>query len=133
MRKNDHRKTAEMAFLKDRGRITNKELAKQLGVHPATVARWKKLDEWDMKLVQSVTSSEESSAFESDFYKADLRHINALNESIDAYLRRKELLPSEILDLAQAKFHLMNCMEIINDQMRYPLVDDFHEEDENFD
>jgi uncharacterized protein YjcR len=133
MRKNDHRKTAETAFLKDRGRITNKELAKQLGVHPATVARWKKLDEWDMKLVQSVTGSEESAAFETDFYKVDLRHINALNESIDAYLRRKELLPSEILDLAQAKFHLMNCMEIINDQMRYPLVDEFHEEDENFD
>jgi len=133
MRKNEHRKTAELTFLKDRGRVTNKELAKQLGVHPATVARWKKLDEWDMKLVQSVTGSEESGSAESDFYKVDLRHINALNERIDTYLQRKELLPSEILDLAQAKFHLMNCMEIISDQMRYPSVDDFHEEDENFD
>ncbi|MBI4966117.1 MAG: hypothetical protein HY913_22750 [Desulfomonile tiedjei] len=133
MRKNDHRKTAERTFLQDRGRITNKDLAKQLGVHPATVARWKKLDEWDMKLVQSVTGPEESETADSDFYKMDLRHISELNERIDAYLRKKEMLPSEILELAQAKFHLMNCMEIINDQMSYPLVDDFDEEDENFD
>jgi IS30 family transposase len=133
MRKNEHRKTAEQAFLKDRGRITNKELAKRLGVHPATVARWKKLDEWDMKLVQSVTASEEFASAETDFYKVDLRHINALNERIDTYLQKKELLPSEILDLAHAKFHLMNCMEIINEQMRYPLMEEFHEEDEDYD
>ena len=133
MRKNEHRKTAEQAFLKDRGRITNKELAKQLGVHPATVARWKKLDEWDMKLVQSVTGSEGSVAAEPHFHEVDLRHINALNERIDTYLQRKELLPSEILELAQAKFHLMTCMEIINDQMRFPLMEEFDEEDEDYD
>jgi uncharacterized protein YjcR len=133
MRKNEPRKIAEKTFLKDRGRITNKELAKQLGVHPATVARWKKLDEWDVKLVQSVTGGEESGAGETDFYQVDLRHIGALNERIDAYLQKKELLPSEILDLAQAKFHLMNCMEIVNDQMRYPPIEDYEEEDENFD
>ena len=133
MRKNEPRKIAEKTFLKDRGRVTNKELAKQLGVHPATVARWKKLDEWDMKLVQSVTGGEEPGAVETDFYQVYLRHISALNERIDAYLQKKELLPSEILDLAQAKFHLMNCMEIINDQMTYPPIEDFEEEDENFD
>ena len=90
MRKNEPRKIAEKTFLKDRGRITNKELAKQLGVHPATVARWKKLDEWDVKLVQSVTGGEESGAGETDFYQVDLRHIGALNERIDAYLQKKE-------------------------------------------
>ena len=133
MKKNEDRKIAEQTFLSDRGRITNKELAKRLGIHPATVARWKKLDEWDMKLVQSVTSPEGSAGLEEDFYKVDLRHIALLNERMDAYLQKKELLPSEILELAEAKYHLMNCMEIISDQMRYPVMDEFQEEEEDFD
>jgi Phage terminase small subunit len=133
MKKNEDRKVAEQAFLSDRGRITNKELAKRLGVHPATVARWKKLDEWDLKLVQSVTSSGGSAELEEDFFKTDVRHITMLNERIDSYLKKKELLPSEILELAEAKYHLMNCMEIISDQMRYPVMDEFQEEDDNFD
>ncbi len=133
MKKNEDRKVAEQAFLSDRGRITNKELAKRLGVHPATVARWKKLDEWDMKLVQSVTSPEGSASLEEDLFRTDMRHITLLNERIDSYLKKKELLPSEILELAEAKYHLMNCMEIISDQMRYPVMDEFQEEDNNFD
>ena len=88
MRKNEDRKVAEQTFLKDRGRITNKELAGRLGVHPATVARWKKLDEWDLKLLQSVGSSEDNLLGEEDFYDTDLRHIALLNERIDS-------LPSE--------------------------------------
>ncbi len=133
MKKNEDRKIAEETFLNDRGRITNKELAKRLGVHPATVARWKKIDEWDMKLVQSVTSPGDSTGLEEDFFKVDLRHIALLNERIDGYLQKKELLPSEILQLAEAKYHLVNCMEIISDQMRYPAMDQFQDEDEEFD
>ena len=97
------------------------------------MARWKKLDEWDLKLVQSVTSPEGSAGLEEDFFKVDLRHIALLNERIDAYLQKKELLPSEILELSEAKYHLMNCMEIISDQMRYPVMDEFQEEDQDFD
>ena len=114
MRKNEDRKLAEETFLRDRGRVTNKDLAKTLGVHPATVARWKKLDEWDLKLVQSI-SGPDGSADVDDLYQVDLRQLGLLNERIDAYLEKKELLPSEILELAQAKFHIMHCMEIIND------------------
>ncbi len=66
MKKNEDRMNAGKSLLSDRGRITNKELAKQLGVHPATVARWKKLDEWDLKLVQSVTPAD--SPNDEDFY-----------------------------------------------------------------
>lgn len=132
MRKNEDRKIAEQTFLRDRGRITNKELAKRLEVHPATVARWKKLDEWDMKLVQSVGAEETSGGDEVDFYGADLRHITLLNERIDAYLQKKELLPSEILELSEAKFHLMSCVEILNDQLRYPPTDEFNQVDEEF-
>jgi len=132
MRKNEDRKIAEQTFLRDRGRITNKELAKRLDVHPATVARWKKLDEWDMKLVQSVGAEETSGGDEVDFYGADLRHITLLNERIDTYLQKKELLPSEILELSEAKFHLMSCVEILNDQLRYPPTDEFNQVDEEF-
>lgn len=129
MRKNEDRKQAEQRFLRDRGRVTNKELARALGVHPATVARWKKLDEWDVKLVQSISTSEEAVAGGDDFFEVDLRHLNHLNDRIDGYLQKKELLPAEILDLAQAKFHIMNCMEIIRDHMRYPPTDTWYEDE----
>jgi hypothetical protein len=134
MRKNDDRKVAEQTFLNDRGRITNKEIANKLQVHPATVARWKKLDEWDLKLLQSVSGAEESRELpDDDFFAVDLRHISLLNERIDAYLQKKELLPSEIRELAEAKYRLMTCASIVNDQTRYPMVDAFDEQEEDFD
>jgi DNA-directed RNA polymerase sigma subunit (sigma70/sigma32) len=132
MRKNEDRKLAEERFLKDRGRVTNKELAKALGVHPATVARWKKLDEWDLKLVRSIGHDNEKAGSEDVLYAADLRHLAQLNDRIDLYLQKKELLPSEILELAQAKWALMSCMEIIHDQMSYS-VRDVLEDDEELD
>ncbi len=122
MKKNQDRKRAEETFLAEQGRITNKELSKQLRVHPATVARWKKEDDWDVKLAEVKTSRCEYEPAEDDSYDADVRHIRLLNERIDVYLRKKELLASEIRELAEAKFHLMNCMEIIHDQTRYPLM-----------
>jgi len=132
MRKNEARKFAEKTFLDDRGRVTNKEIARKLGIHPATVARWKKLDEWDLKLVQSLSRASEGQEKGEDFYAVDIRHLAVLNERIDAYLRKKELLPSEILELAEAKYHIMSCMEMINEQMTYSLSEEFHE-DEEFD
>jgi len=124
MKKNQDRKRAEETFLAEHGRITNKELSKQFRIHPATVARWKKEDDWDAKLAAAKVLHDEPAPSEDDSYDADVRHIRLLNERIDAYLRKKELLPSEIRELAEAKFHLMNCMEIIHDQTRYPIVPD---------
>ncbi len=132
MKKNQDRKNAEVTFLNDRGRITNKELATKLGVHPATVARWKKIDEWDKKLVQSVSHQNESSETEDDFYQSDLRHLTTLNERIDGYLHKTELLPSEILELAEAKYHIISCMEIINDHLRFPLTNEYGDEVPDF-
>ncbi|MEW6533507.1 MAG: hypothetical protein AB1473_21945 [Thermodesulfobacteriota bacterium] len=130
MKKNQDRKMAERRFLDERGRITNKELAQQLGLHPATIARWKKLDDWERKLMAHLTSSQTPEAEEEDFYTVDLRHLKALNDRIDSYLQRKELLPSEILELAEAKYRLMHCMEIINDRLRYPVVDEYMREED---
>jgi hypothetical protein len=134
MRKNDDRKLAEQAYLSDRGRISNKELAHRLNVHPATVARWKKLDEWDLKLLQSVSQREPAdTGADEDFFAVDLRHISLLNDRIDGYLQKKELLPTEILELAEAKYHLMNCMSIVQEQTRYPVMDTFDDQEPDFD
>jgi uncharacterized protein YjcR len=131
MKKNDDRKVAEKTFLNDRGRITNKELAKKLRVHPATVARWKKLDEWDLKLLKTLSEEEHDREPESGMYETDIRHISLLNERIDAYLQRKDLLPSEILELSEAKFHLINCMDMI--ESRYPQSETFDRIEQDFD
>ncbi len=133
MKKDDDRKLGEKLFLEHRGRITNKEIARQIQAHPATIARWKEIDEWDLKLVQSMNEPEEDNMDETLLYADDTRQINTLNERIDNYLKKTELLPAEIRDLAEAKFHLMQCMEIINDQMRYSLLDHYYGEDQEFD
>ncbi len=132
MKKNDDRKTAETTFLNDRGRITNKELAKKLGVHPATVARWKKLDEWDLKLIQTVSGSQQAKVVEDEFFNNDLRQIAVLNDRIELYLQKKELLPSEILELAEAKYHILSCIQIINDQLSYSNQDDYDLRDDDY-
>jgi uncharacterized protein YjcR len=131
MKKNDDRKVAEKTFLNDRGRITNKELAKKLRVHPATVARWKKLDEWDLKLLKTLSEEVLDREPESGMYETDIRHISLLNERIDAYLQRKDLLPSEILELSEAKFHLISCMDMI--ESRYPQSETFDGIEQDFD
>lgn len=122
MKKNQDRKRAEAIFLKERGRITNKELSMQLGIHPATIARWRRIDDWDKKInasgVNDVAYVDDDEGLDEN-YRTDRRHITLLGAKIDLYLRKAEMLPSEIRDLAVAKFHLMNCMEIIHDHNRF--------------
>jgi hypothetical protein len=117
MKKNEDRKLAEKVFLGERGRITNKLLAQQLAIHPATIARWRRLDEWDVKLVQGVSGQLDEKISDETFYAVDLRHLTLLNERIDAYLRKKELLPSEIRELAEAKLTILECMGLVRDQI----------------
>ena len=40
-------------------------------------------------------------------------------KKIDAYLERRDLLPSEIRDLAEAKYNMINCFEVLHDRMHY--------------
>ena len=125
MKKNEDRKTAELLFLQDRGRISNKEIANKLRIHPATVARWKKLDEWEVKLVQQVSEPVPSPEQDADIYEKEFRQLALLNEKIDAYLERKDLLPSEIRDLAEAKYNMINSFEILHDRMHYEHMESF--------
>lgn len=130
MKKNDDRKLAEQMFLDENGRVTNKDLAERLDVHPATIARWRRIDEWDLALVDQMRTDDRSELPADDMYfNRDLKHLDELDERIDTYLQRKELLPQEILHLAQAKFAIMSCREITGEQGRYPpsifdMVDD---------
>jgi len=48
--KKEARTQALKMFLKTGGRITNREIAKGVGVNPLTVGRWKRDDDWDSKL-----------------------------------------------------------------------------------
>ena len=48
--KKDERFRAEKMFLKQKGKITNREIAKVVGVNALTVGRWKKEDKWADKL-----------------------------------------------------------------------------------
>ncbi len=115
MKKNHDRKLAEKLFLKERGRISNKELSIRLGVHPASVARWKKMDEWDMKLVQKVSEPTQHDPVTSSL-EGEFRHIALLNERLETYLQRRDLVSAEIRDLADAKFNLISCFEILYDK-----------------
>lgn len=132
MKKNQDRKVAETKFLEDKGRITNKEMARKLGVHPATVARWKKADEWDLKLMQTISQPEPRINNHQDVFDIDIEHIRMLNERIGSYLAKKDLLTSEILELSEAKLNLINCMEIINEHSRF-LVDREFDDPSNLD
>ncbi len=123
MKKNEARKHAEQVFLEEEGRITNKELAEEMDIHPATIARWRKEDEWDRKLVQAVTTPEFEEMLENDPFEEDMEHLQALNDRISSCLKKPELLPGEILQLAEAKFHLMQCSEIIRDNARMALTE----------
>lgn len=48
--KKEPRTKAATLFLQSGGKATNKEIADKLGVHPLSVGRWKKQDNWAAKL-----------------------------------------------------------------------------------
>ncbi len=116
MRKNHDRKLAEKLFLEERGRISNKELSMKLGVHPASVARWKKMDGWDIKLVKEVSEPTRQHDPVTGTLYGEFRHLALLNEKIETYLQRRDLVSAEIRDLADAKFYILNCLEILYDK-----------------
>lgn len=51
--KKEARNRAETLFLKSGGKAGNKEIADKIGVHPLTVGRWRKQDNWGAKLEES--------------------------------------------------------------------------------
>ena len=48
--KKEARDQGQKMFVKAGGKITNREIAKAVGVNPLTVGRWKREDDWESKL-----------------------------------------------------------------------------------
>ena len=83
LKKNHDRKLAEELFLIERGRISNKELSIRLGVHHASVARWKKIDEWEIKLLQEVSQPNFQHDPVTSSLDGEFRQIALLNDRIE--------------------------------------------------
>lgn len=60
--KKEARIQAEKKFLKARGKITNREIAKAVTVNPLTVGRWKRDDQWEEKLKEMENVGKKESA-----------------------------------------------------------------------
>jgi hypothetical protein len=71
---------AEELFIQAGGRITNVEIAKALQVHPLTVGRWKRADQWASKL------QERRDAGVKEFVAPATRKKAALEQALKLYL-----------------------------------------------
>jgi uncharacterized protein YjcR len=54
--KKEAREQAEKMFIKSKGKITNRDIAKEVGVNPLTIGRWKRENDWDAKLKAAETA-----------------------------------------------------------------------------
>lgn len=48
--KKEARAQAEKLFVKSKGKMTNRDIAKEVGVNALTIGRWKRENDWDSKL-----------------------------------------------------------------------------------
>jgi uncharacterized protein YjcR len=104
-------------YMEAAGNITNKDLAKRVGVSPATISKWKLVDNWIDKLTpeEEVMEApvEVKEARDLDIGElASPEQIIELNRRIDSLLKRDYLSASEIADLAEAKSDLLDAVEI---------------------
>jgi len=109
-------------YTQARGNITNKDLALQVGVSPATISKWKEAEDWTKQLeeievqpVETEEAVEVEAREETDLDMGELafpEHIIQINRKIDALLQREHLTASEVSDLASAKNNLLESVEI---------------------
>ncbi len=117
VRKKAARDKAIKIYLEASGNITNKDLAKKVGVSPATISKWKQLDNWIAKIEPE---EEEEVAGEVERPETDLdvgelaspEQIIRLNRRIDSLLERDYLTAAEVAALAEAKSDLLAAVEI---------------------
>jgi len=122
VRKKAARDKALQIYLQAEGNITNKELAKQAGVSPATVSKWKEQDDWDDQLILS--RGDDIRAAEREEREIDIaelvspEQIVEINRRIDNLLTRDYLTASEIAELATAKSDLLEAVLTYMDIVR---------------
>jgi hypothetical protein len=118
VRKKAARDKAIKIYLEAGGNITNKDLAKKTGVSPATISKWKLLDNWIAKIEPDEDEellTEEIEEVETDLDIGELaspEQIIRLNHRIDTLLQRDYLTAAEVAALAEAKSDLLAAVEI---------------------
>jgi hypothetical protein len=117
VRKKAARDKAFNLYMDAGGNITNKDLALQVGVSPATISKWKEVDDWIEEIAQQDEEPEEEFEEEEvpDLDMGDLaapEQIIHINRKIDAVLMRDHLSAEEIAHLADAKSDLLEALEI---------------------
>lgn len=122
IRKKAARDKALQIYLEADGNITNKELAKQVDVSPATVSKWKEQDGWDEQLILAksaeirISPSEEQEIDIAELVSPE--QIVEINRRIENLLARDYLTASEIADLATAKSDLLEAVLTYMDIVR---------------
>lgn len=120
-KKNEYDKAVKL-YLASQGKITNKELAKKVGVSPASVATWKVSEHWVEKLkkpdqpsspatvgLEAPAQTALSEKAEPEIIEIDLEelacpaHITRLNKRIDDMLSQDYLSPLDLRTVAEAK------------------------------
>lgn len=114
VRKKVARDKALRLYIDSGGNVTNKELARRVGVSPATVSKWKEQDGWTDQLAPLKQEAAPRAAEELELDMGELaspEQIIQINRRIDALLQRDYLTSGELADLAQAKNDLLAAVE----------------------
>ncbi len=117
IRKKEAKDKAFNIYREANGNISNKELALQVEVSPATISKWKDHDKWIDQLAREKAFGESAAANASESDNLDLgdlvspEQIVLINRRIDALLQREFLTPREVANLAIAKSDLMSAVE----------------------
>jgi uncharacterized protein YjcR len=112
MLKNEARKLALQTYLEEVGLIANNELAKRLSVHAATIARWKRTDNWQEELEQFRQNNERPT----EDLNTDITDFKEISRRLSALAKDTDLNASSIYYLAKAKCWMMKCRELILDE-----------------
>ena len=122
VRKKAARDKALKIYMEMEGSITNKELAKIVGVSPATVSKWKEQDGWDDQLKLMKDADIRATPLEGE--EIDIGELVApeqiveINRRIESLLARDYLTAREIADLATAKNDLLEAVLTYMDIVR---------------
>ncbi|MBI4962868.1 MAG: winged helix-turn-helix transcriptional regulator [Desulfomonile tiedjei] len=114
VRKKAARDKALKIYLDAEGNLTNKDLARRVGVSPATISKWKDQDRWMDQLKPAKLEAPEGAAEELELDMGELaspEQIIQINRRIDGLLQRDFLTSGELADLAQAKNDLLAAVE----------------------
>ena len=102
-------------YMSAEGNITNKELARRVGVSPATISKWKEMEGWEQKVAKEQKKMPEVEKVEPELDMGALaspEQIALINQRIDGLLQRDHLTAGEVAELAAAKRDMLDAVQI---------------------